>query len=78
MFVDQYPIDISEDEIKISKIAHHYTEFNLLCKNLKTNQNPKFFYCKNSSVSTFPNDSICQKNCKIFEKFQFLKYENGI
>ena len=31
-------LDISEDEIKVAKIAHHYTEFNLLYKNLKINQ----------------------------------------
>ena len=59
-------IDISKDEIKAAKIAHHYTKFNLLYKNLKTNQNPKFFYCKNSSVGIFPNDTICQNKLQNF------------
>ena len=56
----KYLLDISKDEIKAAKIAHHYTKFNLLYKNLKTNQNPKFFYCKNSSVGISPNDTICR------------------
>ena len=43
--VDRYILDISKDKIKAAKIAHHYTKFNLLYKNFKTNQNPKFFYC---------------------------------
>ena len=59
-------LDISKDEIKAAKIAHHYTKFNLLYKNLKTNQNPKFFYCKNSSVGIFPNDTICQNKLQNF------------
>ena len=73
-----YSLDISEDKIKVAKIAHHYTKFNLWYKNLKTNQNPEIFYYKNSSVSIFPNDAIYQKNHKIWEKIWFLKYENDI
>ena len=45
--LSQSLIDIFEDEIKVAKIVHHYTEFNLLYKNLKINQNPNFFLLQN-------------------------------
>ena len=35
----------------VTKIAQHYTEFNLLYKNLKTNHNPKLFITKISQCA---------------------------
>ena len=46
--IQLHTADIFEDDMKAAKIAHHYLsdhyiEINLICKNLKINQNPIFF-----------------------------------